>query len=107
MASKKPSARERANNFIAQYGTAGGPIGAPGLIYFGAGDVARQIQSGNIDQYAAIRMANGGPELGNLPARKLQVRAKDPLNQPTTTEQSQENLGLPPCESRQARFGET
>ena len=65
MASKKPSARERANNFIAQYGTAGGPIGAPGLVYFGAGDVARQVQSGNIDQYAAIRMANGGPELGN------------------------------------------
>ena len=65
MASKKASARERADNFVAQYGTAGGPIGSPALIYFGAGDVARQIQAGNTDQYAAIRMSNGGPAIGD------------------------------------------
>jgi hypothetical protein len=65
MASKKASARDRADQFLAAIGTAGGPIGAPGLVAFGASDVARQIQSGNIDQYAAIRMMNGGPVVGD------------------------------------------
>lgn len=65
MASKKTSTRERTDQFLAAIGTAGGPIGAPGLVTFGAGDVARQVQSGNIDEYASIRMMNGAPAVGN------------------------------------------
>jgi len=65
MASKKASARERADQFIAAIGTAGGPVGAPGLVSFGATDLATQVQSGNVDQYAAIRMMNGGVQVGN------------------------------------------
>lgn len=65
MASKKASARERADDFLAAIGTAGGPIGAPGLVSFGAGDMIRQLQSGNMDEYAAIRGMNGGLEVGD------------------------------------------
>ncbi len=65
MASKKASARDRADEFLAAIGTAGGPIGAPGLVSFGAGDMIRQLQSGNMDEYAAIRSANGGPVVGD------------------------------------------
>lgn len=65
MASKKASARDRANEFLAAIGTAGGPIGTPGLVSFGAGDMIRQLQSGNMDEYAAIRAANGGPTIGD------------------------------------------
>lgn len=65
MASKKASARERADQFIAAIGTAGGPVGSPGLVSFGAGDLARQVQSGNVDEYAAIRMVNGGAGVGS------------------------------------------
>jgi hypothetical protein len=64
MASKKASAGDRAAQFLASFGTAGGPIGAPGLVMFGAGDTARQVQSGNIDEYAAIRAASA-PVVGN------------------------------------------
>ncbi len=65
MASKKASAGDRAAQFLASFGTAGGPIGAPALVSFGAGDTARQIQSGNIDEYAAIRMPMGAPVVGD------------------------------------------
>lgn len=64
MASKKASAGDRAAQFLASFGTAGGPIGAPGLVMFGAGDTANQVQSGNIDEYAAIRVATA-PVIGN------------------------------------------
>lgn len=64
MASKKASARERATDFLASIGTAGGPIGSPGLVLFGANDLATQIQSGNVDEYAPIRMRAGGPVVG-------------------------------------------
>ena len=56
MAKKKAGAREKADKFLAAIGTAGGPIGAPGLVQFGAGDTARQVMSGNVDEYAPIRM---------------------------------------------------
>ena len=56
MAKKKAGAREKADKFLAAIGTAGGPIGAPGLVQFGAGDTSRQVMSGNVDEYAAIRM---------------------------------------------------
>ena len=65
MASKKTSAREKADAFLAAIGTAGGPVGAPGLFSFGAGDLARQVQSGNMDEYYAIRGTNGGVQVGN------------------------------------------
>lgn len=65
MASEKASARKRTEDFLAAIGTAGGPLGAPGLFSFGAGDLARQVQSGNIDEYYAIRNMNGGVEVGN------------------------------------------
>jgi len=64
MASKKASAGDRAAQFLANIGTAGGPIGSPGLVMFGAGDTARQVQSGNIDEYAAIR-ATSAPVIGD------------------------------------------
>ena len=59
MAKKK--ARDRANDFIASLGTAGGPIGSPGLFSFGGSDIQAQIFAGNSDQYAPIR---GNPEVG-------------------------------------------
>ena len=65
MASKKASAGDRAAQFLASFGTAGGPVGAPGLVMFGAGDTARQVQSGNVDEYAALRMMGGAPAVGN------------------------------------------
>ena len=65
MASKKASAGDRAAQFLASFGTAGGPIGSPALVMFGAGDTARQVQSGNVDEYAAIRAAAAAPLVGN------------------------------------------
>lgn len=64
MASKKASAGDRAAQFLAGFGTAGGPIGSPGLVMFGAGDTTRQVQSGNMDEYAVIR-ASAAPVVGN------------------------------------------
>ncbi len=55
MATKKGSARQRTDQFLANFGTAGGPIGSEGLVSFGATDLNNQVQAGNIDQYAAIR----------------------------------------------------
>ena len=65
MASKKASAGDRAAQFLAQIGTAGGPVGSPALVGFGAADLARQLQSGNTDEYAALRMTNQAPLVGN------------------------------------------
>jgi hypothetical protein len=65
MASKKASAGDRAAQFLASFGTAGGPIGSPSLVAFGAGDTARQVQSGNIDEYFAIRTPADAPVVGN------------------------------------------
>jgi len=65
MAKKKAGAREKADKFLAAIGTAGGPIGAPGLVQFGAGDTARQVMSGNVDEYASIRMQDMQTQVGN------------------------------------------
>lgn len=65
MKSKKASAGERAAQFLASIGTAGGPIGAPGLVTFGAGNIAQQLQAGNTDEYAAIRARGLAPQVGN------------------------------------------
>ena len=65
MASKKGSARERAQQFLANIGTAGGPVGSEGLVSFGATDLASQVQYGNVDQYAAIRGDATGRVVGS------------------------------------------
>lgn len=65
MASKKAGVGDRAAQFLAGIGTAGGPIGSPALIGFGAGNIAQQVQSGNVDQYAAIRGAGLAPAIGD------------------------------------------
>lgn len=68
MAVKKSSARERAERFLVNVGTAGGPVGAEGLYTFGAANLAAQVESGNIDQYAAMRGQNGSPVVGQTGA---------------------------------------
>lgn len=65
MASKKASVGDRASQFLAAIGTAGGPIGSPALVGFGAQGLARQIQYGNSDQYAMIRGVGAQPQVGN------------------------------------------
>lgn len=65
MKSKKASAGERAAQFLANIGTAGGPVGSPALFGFGAGNLAQQVQAGNIDEYAAIRARSIAPQVGN------------------------------------------
>ena len=63
MAKKK--ARDRADDCIARLGTAGGPIGSPGLMSFGGSDIQAQIFAGNSDQYAPIRMRQGDIGVGD------------------------------------------
>lgn len=65
MASKKASVGDRAKQFLASIGTAGGPVGAPGLVAFGGQDLMQQIQAGNVDEYAPIRAAAAAPAIGN------------------------------------------
>lgn len=73
MASKKASVGDRAQQFLSAIGTAGGPIGSPALVGFGAGDMARQVQSGNIDEYASIRALGLAPQVGNPNAPQPQM----------------------------------
>lgn len=65
MASKKTSVGERASQFLAGIGTAGGAIGAPSLIGFGGTDLAQQVQFGNTDEYAMVRGTGVGPVVGD------------------------------------------
>lgn len=65
MASKKAGVGDRAAQFLAGIGTAGGPIGSPALVGFGVTDTAQQVQSGNVDQYAAVRGTGFGPAVGD------------------------------------------
>lgn len=74
MAAKKGSARQRADQFLASIGTAGGAIGSEGLVGFGAADLANQVQAGNVDQYAAIR--GGGIQVG-APAQEAPAMPSD------------------------------
>ena len=55
MAKKKAGARKRAEEFIQAIGTAGGAVGAPGLVQFGAGDTQQQVVLGQSDEYSAYR----------------------------------------------------
>tara|TARA_B100000287_G_scaffold399018_1_gene416917 strand:+ start:228 stop:632 length:405 start_codon:yes stop_codon:yes gene_type:complete len=55
MAKKKANAQEKADAFLAGLGTAGGAIGSPGLVTFGAGDTQRQVITGNMDNNWAAK----------------------------------------------------
>ncbi len=65
---KKPSTNEKADQFLAGLGTAGGAIGSPQLIGFGATDVQNQVVSGNTDEYANIRMRQEQIKIGESAA---------------------------------------
>jgi len=56
---KKKSTTEKTDMFLSAIGTAGGAIGSPQLVGFGGTDVQNQVMSGNVDEYAAIRMKQG------------------------------------------------
>ena len=65
---KIPSTTETADQFLAGLGTAGGPIGSPALVNFGASDIQNQIITGNSDDYANIRMRQGDTRIGESAA---------------------------------------
>ena len=65
---KKASTNEKADQFLAGLGTAGGAIGSPQLIGFGASDVQNQVISGNTDEYSNIRMRQGDTRIGESAA---------------------------------------
>ena len=59
MKHKKASTTEKSDKFLQNIGTAGGAIGSPQLIGFGASDSMNQVAAGNRDEYANIRMRQG------------------------------------------------
>ena len=61
---KKKSTTEKTDEFLSAIGTAGGAIGSPDLVGFGGTDIQNQITSGNIDEYARIRMRQGDTRVG-------------------------------------------
>ena len=65
---KKKSTTEKADQFLSGLGTAGGAIGSPQLIGFGGTDLQSQVMSGNIDEYASIRMRQGDTRVGESAA---------------------------------------
>ena len=65
---KKKSTTEKADQFLSGLGTAGGAIGSPQLIGFGGTDIQNQVTSGNIDEYASIRMRQGDTRIGESSA---------------------------------------
>ena len=74
MAKKK--AQERADDFLAGLGTAGGAIGSPGLVTFGAGDTQRLVITGNMDNNWAAKeqqIVEDAPMPQNLDASYLKL----------------------------------
>ena len=65
---KKKSTTEKADQFLSGLGTAGGAIGSPQLMGFGGSDLQSQVMSGNIDEYASIRMRQGDTRIGESSA---------------------------------------
>ena len=65
---KKPSTNEKADQFLAGLGTAGGAVGSPQLIGFGATDVQNQVVSGNTDEYSNIIMRQEEIKIGESAA---------------------------------------
>ena len=77
------STTEKADQFLAALGTAGGPIGSPDLVNFGGTDIQSQVQAGNIDEYANIRMMEGD------------TRIKEAARMPQDLDSSYVKLNLP------------
>ena len=76
MAKKKANAQEKADAFLAGLGTAGGAIGSPGLVTFGAGDTQRQVITGNMDNNWAAKeqqIVEDAPMPQNLDASYLKL----------------------------------
>ena len=65
---KKKSTTEKADQFLTGLGTAGGAIGSPQLMGFGGTDIQNQIMSGNMDEYANIRMRQDEIKIGESAA---------------------------------------
>ena len=65
---KKKSTTEKADQFLSGLGTAGGAIGSPQLMGFGGTDIQNQVMSGNMDEYANIRMRQGDTRIGESAA---------------------------------------
>ena len=72
---KKPSTNEKADQGLAGLGTAGGPIGSPALVNFGASDIQNQIITGNSDDYANIMMRQGDTRIGESAAMPADLDA--------------------------------
>ena len=72
---KKPSTNEKADQFLAGLGPAGGPIGSPALVNLGASDIQNQIITGNSDDYANIRMRQGDTRIGESAAMPADLDA--------------------------------
>ena len=65
---KKKSTTEKADQFLTGLGTAGGAIGSPQLMGFGGTDIQNQVMSGNMDEYANIRMRQEEIKIGESAA---------------------------------------
>ena len=65
---KKKSTTENADQFLTGLGTAGGAIGSPQLMGFGGTDIQNQVMSGNMDEYANIRMRQDEIKIGESAA---------------------------------------
>ena len=65
---KKKSTTEKADQFLSGLGTAGGAIGSPQLMGFGGTDIQNQVMSGNMDEYANIRMRQDEIKIGESAA---------------------------------------
>ena len=64
----KKSTTEKADKFLSGLGTSGGAIGSPQLVGFGGTDIKNQVMSGNVDEYANIRMRQGDTRIGESAA---------------------------------------
>ena len=76
MAKRKANAQETTDAFLAGLGTAGGAIGSPGLVTFGAGDTQRQVITGNMDNNWAAKeqqVVEDAPMPQNLDASYLKL----------------------------------
>ena len=92
MAKKKANAQEKTDAFLAGLGTAGGAIGSPGLMMFGAGDIERQVMTGNMDNNFAQKeqqVVGDAPMPLNLDASYLKLNLPGsplPLNALTSVQ---------------------
>ena len=64
----KKSTTEKADKFLSGLGTSGGAIGSPQLVGFGGTDIQNQVMSGNVDEYANIRMRQDEIKIGESAA---------------------------------------